>query len=57
MNNHEIDFVPVSIVACVALFFGTLGFAVLPATIGGISTPFLLVGGMVGSVVAAIRFL
>jgi hypothetical protein len=43
--------------SALALFLGHLGLFVLPATIGGLSTPVLLVAGMAGSVAAAVRWL
>jgi hypothetical protein len=58
----EIDMVrlllhPAVSASALALFLGHLGLSVLPATIGGLSTPVLLVAGMIGSVAAAVRWL
>jgi hypothetical protein len=53
----RLPFHPAIAVGAVALFVGHLGMFVLPATLGGFSTPVLLLIGMIGSVTAAIRWL
>jgi hypothetical protein len=56
-REHGFPYVSVAIVAGAAIFLGHMAVVALPAVIAGLPTAGLVVVGVVGSVVAAVRWL
>jgi hypothetical protein len=51
------DLIPYAVAGGAALFVAHFGLAVLPVTLGGLPTSLVLFGGLIGAVMAAIRWL
>ena len=55
--DRRYPYLSVAAVGAVALFLGHTALQVLPPTVAGLPTGIILILGMVGSVVAAIRWM
>jgi hypothetical protein len=48
---------PIALVAAAALLLGPLALLILPSDVIGLPTPLVVLGGMSGSILAAVRWL
>jgi hypothetical protein len=54
---QRIEFLPIAGVVTASVAVGHLGILLLPGELLGLPTPLVVIGAMIGSVVAALRFL